>query len=811
MSKKVTPKYDDSISFLERWLPGGPWVLVAIDPNKKGLEADTFGGTDVSSGRLKEWLEKQGAKRNIYFTVNPCTRHLTTKPSREHIRGLMWLHVDLDPRAGEDLDAERARILALLNDPSSLGVPKPTAIVFSGGGYQGFWRLARPQLLDGTPDQYEEAKRWNKQLELTLGGDNCHNVDRIMRLPGTVNRPDARKRAKGRVEELARVEVFSDELHDLAKFTKAPQVKSDAPGFSGRTVEVSGNVGRFSSVDDIEELRDKRWNQCRVVIVQGLDPDDPDKFKGSRSEWLFFVCCEMVRAHCSVDTIYSVITDPDFGISSSVLDKGSGIEEYAIRQIERAQEEAVDPILRELNDRHAVIGSIGPKGLCRILGEEWDPALDRARVVYQSQSDFLLRYRHRKREWIDNDGKAQSAPAAIWWLEHPLRRQYDTAIFAPAKSVPPHVYNLWKGFAVAADPTGSCELYLRHLEQNICGGNPVYIDYLLNWMAYAVQKPWEPGQVAVVLRGDQGTGKGVFAEGFGALWGRHFSHIADSAHLVGQFSAHTRECVVMYADEAVASDDSRAESKLKALVTEATLVTEAKGVDAEQTPNYIHLIMASNAKWVVPAGAWDRRYFVLDVVPSHRQDSTYFRALKAQFYEQGGREALLHMLLSRDLTGFNVRSKPNTRGLREQQEMSLTPEEEWWYGKLRDRELLTGQGWPDQVYSETLLHDYELHMGKNRGGRVSSYRLYKFLEHVTSCQVKKPQLKHATPVMVVGRDGIGREVLRPYAYVLPDADSCRALWAALGKPSNWPADPGEIEPTYGEVGPDDTDDSAVLG
>ena len=352
----MTPDYKASIDFLQRWLPRGPWVLVAIDPNKKGLEADTFGGADVRK-RLPEWLEDQGTKRkrNIYFTVNPCSRHLTTKPSREHVAALSWLHVDLDPRAGEDFAEERERIRALILDPSALGIPKPTAIIDSGGGFQGFWRLRVPEPLDGSAEQYEEAKRYNKQLELVLGGDNCHNVDRIMRLPGTVNRPDRRKREKGRVEALASVVRFGDESHDIKSFTRAPQVKSDAPGFSGRTVEVSGNVARFSSVDEIEELRDKRWNQCRVVIVQGLDPDDPNKFRGSRSEWLFFVCCEMVRAGCSDDAIYSVITDPDFGISASVLDKGSGIEDYAVRQIERAREEGVDPILRELNDRHGML------------------------------------------------------------------------------------------------------------------------------------------------------------------------------------------------------------------------------------------------------------------------------------------------------------------------------------------------------------------------------------------------------------------------------------------------------------------------
>lgn len=763
------PDYQASIEFLQRWLPRGPWVLVAIDPNKKGLEADTFGGADITSkgGRLLDWLEDQGSKRkrNIYFTVNPCTRHLATKPSREHIQALSWLHVDLDPRAGDDFKEERERILKLIRDPSSLGIPKPTVIVDSGGGYQGFWRLAVPELLDGTAEQYEEAKRWNKQLELVLGGDNCHNVDRIMRLPGTINRPDPRKRAKGRQEALACVVEFGDSKHDLTKFTKAPIVAAPASGFAGGTVTVSGNVARYSSVDDIEELRGPERAQCRVVIVQGHDPDDPDKFNGSRSEWLFFVCCEMIRAGCSDDAIYAVITDPDFGVSASVLDKGSGIEEYAVRQIERAREEAVDPILREFNDRHALISAVGSKGLCRILGEEWDPVWRQTRIVYQNQSDFMLRYKKRKREWIDNDGKAQSMPAAIWWLEHALGRQFDSVVFAPGQPrVVNGAYNRWHGWAVAADPSGSCERYLRHVREIICGGIEAHFEYVLNWMANAVQNPAEPGGTAIVLRGDPGTGKGVFARGFGRLFGRHFLHLTRTAQLVGKFNAHHAECLLAFADEAVGNNDPEVAAAMKAIITEPTLMCEAKGVDAEQVPNNIHLVMASNSDWVVPVEIGDRRYVVLDVSSNHREDKAYFGAIEAEL-DSGGCEALLHLLLNRDIHGWRpMDGRPVTDALAGQKRESLTGIAAVWHDLLSAGELPPFARPADDGTGRLFLPS----------------KL--FSEYVTASErwrSRKPCTVHA-----VGRflGNMGFEKIRPgteprwKGYALPGLPEARATW-----------------------------------
>jgi len=131
------PDYDQAIEFLKRFDPQGPWVITAIDPNKRGIETQSFAVADADTAKL--WLEDQGTKqrRNLYFTVNRVTRMLDTKPKREHIAALEWLHVDLDPRAGEDLDEEQTRILALLRNPPG-GIPVPTVITFSGGGYQGF-------------------------------------------------------------------------------------------------------------------------------------------------------------------------------------------------------------------------------------------------------------------------------------------------------------------------------------------------------------------------------------------------------------------------------------------------------------------------------------------------------------------------------------------------------------------------------------------------------------------------------------------------------------------------------------------------
>src|SRR5215204_2312773 len=139
---------------------------------------------------------------------------------------------------------------------------------------------------------------------------------------------------------------------------------------------------------------------------------------------------------------------------------------------------------------------------------------------------------------------------------------------------------------------------------------------------------------------------------------------------------------------------------------------EAKGYDAEQSRNCTHLIMASNSDWVVPAGLEERRFLVLDVGESQMQNSEFFGALDREL-ESGGREALLHLLLNRDLSGFNVRRFPQTEALREQKLLSLETHEEEWIQVLRDGVTPDLDFWkPDPEYVS--VHGFEEALDRRR-------------------------------------------------------------------------------------------------
>lgn len=170
--------------FLNKFRAGGPWLLVAVSPDKKG---GPLAASFTDAAKAEAWALEQNKARNVYFSVNPTAKPINKKANKADIARLEWLHVDVDPRAGEDFEQERARIKSLLNGGMPKDIPAPSLVIDSGGGFWGLWRLAEPLDLNGDPEKIAQAEAFNIELANRLGGDHCHNVDRIARLPGTVN------------------------------------------------------------------------------------------------------------------------------------------------------------------------------------------------------------------------------------------------------------------------------------------------------------------------------------------------------------------------------------------------------------------------------------------------------------------------------------------------------------------------------------------------------------------------------------------------------------------------------------------------
>ena len=357
------------------------------------------------------------------------------------------------------------------------------------------------------------------------------------------------------------------------------------------------------------------------------------------------------------------------------------------------------------------------------------------RVVFQPARALFEEYANQKikigtkkvKEKDEESGRTSTREVAVYkskfeiWREHPKKRTFRTVVFAPPPCpANPKDYNLWTGFAVAplAPPEGAdvqkwvkeqvtpkCYRYLELIHDVICSGNSDHYEYLLNLLALTVQQPGVPSEIAVSMKGEQGTGKGTFVRNFGKLFGRHYAHLDKTEHLAGKFNVALSGKVVIFADEAFFAGDKRDLGALKRLISEPTLAIERKGIDVIEEPNFVHLFMATNEDFSHQAGFNERRFFTVHVSDAHLQDHAYFASILAEL-QAGGYEALLTLLRQRPVTHDQVRKVPRTDELRVQQELSLPPEMKWWHGRLYHGELGQDGGWPEMIAPAEVYADY---------------------------------------------------------------------------------------------------------
>ena len=376
--------------------------------------------------------------------------------------------------------------------------------------------------------------------------------------------------------------------------------------------------------------------------------------------------------------------------------------ELAIRQQQLQEYECVrEALVDEMNERFAVFND-------GFILHEWRDAETGAReYLLLSEDKFKVVTRDLPPVTVPGSKADRTLSAASYWLASPRRRKFSKIVFEPT-GAKPDKYNLWDGFAVKPNGEASCDLYLEHLRQNICQGNTQNYEYLIKWMADAVQNPGSKPGVSVVLRSsEKGTGKNTAIDYFGSLFGFnvHYIVLTDPKHLFGAFNAHLQNKVIVFADESFWAGNKADEGALKTLITNEYHMVEGKFKNAYMVKNFIHLLIASNNDWVVPADSHERRFFVLDVGAEHARDSAYFKAI-CEERDHGGREALLSFLLHLDLTGFDVRQYPETTGNARQKRLkdSLL---EFLIEKLQDGKWLHDDAaWKTQVPAQLLLEAY---------------------------------------------------------------------------------------------------------
>lgn len=263
------------------------------------------------------------------------------------------------------------------------------------------------------------------------------------------------------------------------------------------------------------------------------------------------------------------------------------------------------------------------------------------------------------------------------WLTHPHAQRFQAAIFDPtteARFIKDEegrpALNMWRGWDTEdGDVTPFLELsdfLFRDLPREMQ-------DTPLNLMAYKAQHPGEKVPLALVLVGEQGCGKSLWARIVREAFSPYGVAIPSQA-LLSPFNGWVESSLICVIDEAQALHLTKGSDTLKGLISELRHNLNEKFRPARQVASYTSYILTSNDRRVGAYSGDDRRMMVIPA-PRKREDAFYDRV--GRWLARGGARHVMAWLLDRE---FGDWRPPKTAPLTSEKYLayreSLSPIEE---------------------------------------------------------------------------------------------------------------------------------------
>lgn len=443
------------------------------------------------------------------------------------------------------------------------------------------------------------------------------------------------------------------------------------------------------------------------------------------------------------------------------------------------------PLIRKYNARYGILTG----GRQTLIIDKLAQSANDELLITLSKPTFQDRHASEKTSVAGKSGQPTMVPETTIWLQHALADHYSEIIFDP--SLPPgrcgNAWNIWKGFAFTPLP-GDWSLFKEHLLENIACGNQVLYQWLINWMAWAVQNPGSPIGTAAVFQGLPGTGKGVIARHFGAIWKPHVIEVTHQTHVSGNFNAHLFGRRLVFIDEGIFGGDKAKAGLIKVRITEPYFVVERKGVDAIRAPNRSIYMVASNNDQPVAADIGDRRWTMFNVSAKRKEDRPYFERIQQQM-NNGGYAAMLYDLLHHDLRqGPDPQKNIRNPALFEQARRGMTPEENYVFGLLDEGRLPLHPGSEsNQTSIDMLWNDFK---ATNPGAKFTSkVALGRTISKLLGdCITKRPH-RPVEESMRQTKEGLVPAPLRSTEYTFAPLPECRRQYELhVGLPVEWSND-----------------------
>lgn len=718
---------------------------------------------------------------DVYFG---CAEYKSAESrKRDNVAGAwaLWCETDCGDdkaKAGKGYRTIQEAEQALTAFCMTAEIPLPTHRVRSGGGWHFYWAVTErlgAQLWEATATKFKELM---KALEFLADPSCTSDAARVLRFPGTNNyktgepRPVALEASND--QYIAREEMLEAINRAHEKFCNPTKYQP---------TQVAAAVGEIYQELDLEKLtsalkvsdpdcNEFTWKLHYIAVLAGLAREhthlhdklyeltmdwSSGKLAGKPAKawttpgssngrsgaeifdetWTRFVSHPPTGKCATVGTIYFHAKAAGWVYQNSKGNPASPA--LAVRNPEAF--EVIDASFQKMSPLQSVQQQYC---LINIDGRLWTLNLrthnskssegTASKLVVSNLKDGALLVRRTLRSLgVANDDAFKQSNE---FFNNPQTICYDGVEFNPTGSTGNYL-NLWIG-PTLVPIAGGWTLIRSFLLEIICNDDQVAFDFLIHYLAHALQRPEEKPGIMVIMVGGQGIGKGTLGKILRLIWSATYWHIHKIDDVTGNFNASLERAFIVFLDEALFAGDRKASDSLKSLVTEPIIQINEKYQPARQTRSYHRFFAATNAEHFKNTERDDRRDFVLKVSEARKDDYPYWSALNAEI-EHGGAAAMMHDLLAMCLSGFNVRAKPSTAALVEQKLFSLNPVERWWHNALSQGGIDGVSEWPDFISTTGIIEAVMEFSGGKVFRKPSPVEVVKTMKLICPSAVNKQQ------------------------------------------------------------------------
>ena len=273
---------------------------------------------------------------------------------------------------------------------------------------------------------------------------------------------------------------------------------------------------------------------------------------------------------------------------------------------------------------------------------------------------------------LNENGKEENF--FVNWLQDENRKHFECMEFNPytkkeLDTTPNHIYNNFNEFdsTIVEYKKKDIQWFEDFLLYNLADGNYESYQYLLNYNADLIQRPYYNNQVALVLKGESGVGKDTLVEIIENVYGKSNDYVYRTANIddilpKSGFNTGLKNQLLVQFNEVQGKDSNEAKERIKDHITRGQNIIKEKYINEYKQKNLAHIIFCSNNNSPVTFAYDERRFALFKCGSKNKGNTEYWNEIYENIKDKNKMNQLYSYLLDIDLSNWKpVKDRPKNK------------------------------------------------------------------------------------------------------------------------------------------------------